>query len=279
MSRFFIGRTDLGLHSARLPGAALHSAVSVVGAMGSDLRSQVYCVPEAATLMMNAGVSFAGVTRDQLIDTQAELCRVQLNLEDSFFDIASKRPSPAVILSDRGAMDGKAYLPEDCWADLLKRNKWNTRMLRDARYDGVCHLVTAAVGAEQFYSNANNAIRSESLEEARRIDATLQEAWLGHPHCSIIDNSSSFAGKLQRMTEWVCQLVGLPVPSERVKRFIVTNALEKIPVPHHDFNLNKVYLESEPHLQRRLEMRTSTIPGSRPVYRVRNYRICSVVLV
>lgn len=48
---------------------------------------------------------------------------------------------------------------------------------------------------------------SSLLQEARRVDATLQNAWLGHPHCSIIDNSTSFAGKLQRMTEWVKYVV------------------------------------------------------------------------
>jgi hypothetical protein len=31
------------------------------------------------------------------------------------FDIARSRANPAVILSDRGALDGKAYLPPDCW--------------------------------------------------------------------------------------------------------------------------------------------------------------------
>ncbi len=169
-------------------------------------------------------------------------------------------------------MDGKAYLPEADWTELLKRNKWSTSFLRDARYDGVVFLSSAACGAEEFYSNQSNQYRSESLEQARLVDATLQQAWLGHPHCSIIDNSTNFAGKLQRMTEWVCQLVGLPVPSERVKRFLVANSLEKIPVPHTDFLLSKVYLQSPPSVQRRIETRTSTIPGSRPVYRYKEVR-------
>ena len=130
----------------------------------------VYLVPEAATLMMQAGVSFANCTRDQLIDTQAELCRVQLSLEDSMYRLALQHDSPAVILSDRGAMDGKAYLEADMWNEMLKRNNWTTRTLREGRYDGVAHLITTAVGAMDHYNNANNRMRSELPEEARKIE-------------------------------------------------------------------------------------------------------------
>jgi hypothetical protein len=37
-------------------------------------------------------------------------------------------------------------------------------MLRDARYEGVIHLVTAADGAEEFYETDTNEARYESLE-------------------------------------------------------------------------------------------------------------------
>jgi hypothetical protein len=35
----------------------------------------------------------------------------------------------------------------------------------DRRYDGVFHLVTAAIGAEKFYTLANNTARSETPEQ------------------------------------------------------------------------------------------------------------------
>jgi len=59
------------------------------------------------------------------------------------------------------------------------------------RYDGVFHLVTAANGKEEFYTTANNLARRESAEEAREQDGRIQEAWLGHPHLRVIDNSRS----------------------------------------------------------------------------------------
>jgi Tfp pilus assembly protein PilE len=38
--------------------------------------------------------------------------------------------------------------------------------LRDRRYEAVIHLVTAAQGAEEFFTNQNNEARYESIEEA-----------------------------------------------------------------------------------------------------------------
>lgn len=67
-------------------------------------------------------MNFVDATADQLIDTQAELCKVQLALENSMFSIARSRGVPAVILSDRGALDGKAYMKPELWSEMLARN-------------------------------------------------------------------------------------------------------------------------------------------------------------
>jgi hypothetical protein len=52
----------------------------------------------------------------------------------------------------------------------------------------VIHLVTAADGAKEFYTDANNAARYESAKDAVELDKKLINAWVGHPHFSIIDN-------------------------------------------------------------------------------------------
>jgi hypothetical protein len=58
--------------------------------------------------------------------------------------------------------------------------------LRDRRYEAVVHLVSAADGAEKFYSKENNEARYESVQEAVELDKRLINAWVGHPHFSII---------------------------------------------------------------------------------------------
>lgn len=42
--------------------------------------------------------------------------------------------------------------------------------LRDRRYEAVIHLVTAAQGALEFYSNSNNEARYEDVEDAKVLD-------------------------------------------------------------------------------------------------------------
>ncbi len=57
--------------------------------------------------------------------------------------------------------------------------------LRDARYDHVVHMMTAAKGAEDFYQLDNNPARSEGLELARDLDARAANVSLtlkGFPH-------------------------------------------------------------------------------------------------
>lgn len=92
---------------------------------------------------------------------------------------------------------------QDCsvdeWNTLKKRNpSWNEAELRDNRYDQIIHLVTAANGAEQFYSLESNFTRTETLEMARDIDARLSKAWLGHPCMDIIDNFINFETKVTK---------------------------------------------------------------------------------
>lgn len=49
------------------------------------------------------------------------------------------------------------------------------------RYDAVIHLVSAAIGAEKYYTTENNAARTETIEEAQALDFRVLNAWVGHP--------------------------------------------------------------------------------------------------
>lgn len=71
---------------------------------------------------------------------------------------------PAVILCDRGVYDNSAYIEEDSWQAVLDEQAWTQVELRDKRYDGVIHLVSAADGAEKYYTLEGNAARYETAE-------------------------------------------------------------------------------------------------------------------
>ena len=76
----------------------------------------------------------------------------------------------------------------------MEAGGWGTEALR-ARYDGVLHLVSAAMGAEEHYSGENNAARRESVEEARVQDERIRGCWLGHPGFTLISNRGYFERK------------------------------------------------------------------------------------
>lgn len=56
---------------------------------------------------------------------------------------------------------------------VLAENGWTIPQLRDQRYEAVVHLQTAALGAAEHYTLANNAARMESPDEARKKTTTV----------------------------------------------------------------------------------------------------------
>jgi hypothetical protein len=82
------------------------------------------------------------------------------------------------------------------------------------RYAAVFHLVTAAKGAEEFYTYANNAARYESVSQAVVMDDRLIECWGGHPHLYIIDNSVELREKLKKLIAQIRDFLGEPAPAE-----------------------------------------------------------------
>ena len=80
-----------------------------------------------------------------------------------------------------------------------------------ARYDSIVHMMTAAAGAELFYTQvpqpqqhcsalltptpthytqANNSARRESSEEAQAQDRRIMAAWSGHQGHFVVDNEA-----------------------------------------------------------------------------------------
>lgn len=88
-------------------------------------------------------------------------------------------------------------------------NNWNPVELRDNRYNQIVHMVSAANGAEDFYSTEDHACRSEGVVLARDLDYKAAAAWIGHPYFDVIDNSTNFETKMNRMIECICQKLGI----------------------------------------------------------------------
>ncbi|CAM9595952.1 unnamed protein product [Ectocarpus sp. 13 AM-2016] len=207
---------------------------------------RVFTVPEAATSMFTNGVGFQDLgDKAKRFAFQWSILSLQMNLEDGFERFARACGEPSILLCDRGLMDGSVYMPPEEWDSLVKGNGMDERSLRDGRYDGILHLVTAACGAEEHYSLENNEARSESVEMARDVDGRTEGVWLGHPRHLVFDNSTDFEEKMSRITSAASRLVGLPCRPRKLCKFLLFEPpppLEEFPVPVKEFHAEKVFL-------------------------------------
>ena len=113
------------------------------------------------------------------------------------------------MVMDRGVNDIKAYMRPEQWKELIQSHNLTEEYI-DSRYDLILHLVTAADGAEKYYTTANNAIRTETAEHARQLDGMIQGAYAlqkANGKFARIDNSTDFNGKLSRATEAVMRML------------------------------------------------------------------------
>ena len=159
---------------------------------------KVIFVPESATELILAGISSTALKSD--LEFQTALLKNQLAKEKLFEEVARKMANinKVLIVCDRGAMDGKAYIKKQEYEQMLKYLGLNEVELRDS-YDAVFHLVTTAIGAKEYYTLENNKARYESIEEAINSDRRTLQAWTGHPHLRVIDNSTDFQGKMHKL--------------------------------------------------------------------------------
>ncbi len=145
------------------PCAGKTTAMAKLSLRLQNMGFDVFVVPEVATLTITGGAKPGNYSKKQHRDWEVSVLKIQMALEDNFADIAEKCSLPegrhAVLLMDRGTMDVLAYVGKDQFDDVLEEFNWTVPQLRDQRYEAVVHLVTAAIGAERFYTLENNKAR------------------------------------------------------------------------------------------------------------------------
>ena len=201
------------------PSAGKTTGLSWIQNAFTKLGYTVLFVPETATELIANGV--APWTCGSNLDYQKCQVRLQLEKERVFEQAArSMKAEKILIVCDRGAMDNRAYMDELEFAQILREFQTTEIQLRDS-YDAVFHLVTAAKGAEKFYTTENNKARTETVEQAAALDDKLIAAWTGHPHLRVIDNSTDFQDKLKRLIAEIRSFLGEPEPMEIERKFLI----------------------------------------------------------
>ena len=213
------------------PCAGKTTAMSWIQSNFTKMGYTVLFVPETATELITGGV--APWTCESNAEYQKCQMKLQLEKEKIFAQGAATMPVQKVlIVCDRGTLDNKAYMTDLDFACVLDSLGCNEVELRD-NYDAVFHLVTAAKGAEKFYTTANNTARTETVEQAAALDDKLIAAWTGHPHFRVIDNATDFEDKLKRLIAEISSFLGEPEPYEIERKFLIEYPdiaeLEKLP--------------------------------------------------
>ena len=162
------------------PGAGKTAVLELIRHFFCD---HVHVLPEAASVVFGGGFPRSS-DAEQLRAAQRAIFYVQRELE-----AAALCGNPAIVLCDRGTVDGQAYWPGpgDLWADV-----GTTLAEQLARYDAVIHLRTP-LGTAGY--NHDNPLRIESAGEAAAADERMLDAWASHPHRVVIDPTPDFLQK------------------------------------------------------------------------------------
>ncbi len=237
----------------------------------SHLGYTVLIVPETATSLISGGVApWTCGTNEEY-----QKCQMLLQLQkERVFEQAAQTmgDKKIVIVCDRGELDNKAYMTDEEFSSVLDYLDMSEIELRDS-YDAVFHLVTAAKGAEEFYTVENNSARYESVEEAAALDDRFIEAWTGHPHFRVIGNEHDFEEKMRTLMREITYFLGDLAPYEIERKYLIEFPdlawLDSLP------NCDKVeivqtYLRSDPDEEIRIRSRTS---GDHSLYYLTEKRI------
>jgi hypothetical protein len=229
-----------------------------------NLGWKVYRVPETANILLSGGVNFAELSDEAAERFQENLLKTMIQIENSFFDLANSTERNCLVICDRGAMDASAFISRDQWENILARNGLDEVEVRDNRYSQVIHMVSAAKGAEQFYTIEHHASRSEGLEQARDRDTAAASAWVGHPYVDIVDNLSDFESKIRSLISKVAWSIGIDIGDRlttgaRKLKFVVNGPLpseKAFPEGFRDFEVCHHYLQTSSRMmQSRLRKR------------------------
>ncbi|MBQ7832479.1 MAG: AAA family ATPase [Lachnospiraceae bacterium] len=201
------------------PCAGKSTAMSRIQEVFNQKGYRTIFIQETATELILAGINPVSCASNS--DFQNCLLKLQVEKEKIYEEAVKKMDADKVlIVCDRGALDNRAYMTEEEFQRALESIHSNEIELRDT-YDAVFHLVSAAKGAKDFYTKANNEARMESPEMAAAIDDKLIAAWTGHPHFRIIDNSTDFEEKIMRLITEISLFLGEPEPMEIERKYLI----------------------------------------------------------
>jgi predicted ATPase len=145
----------------------------------------VVIAPEAASIVFSGGFLRSDLPKGRRAAQQA-IFHVQKALET----VALESPKTAVVLCDRGTLDGLAYWPGSrqnfCDEfDIDYEKELN-------RYSAIIHVEVPALA----WGYEKNRVRRESVSQAHEIDQRIARVWRNHPRVMTVSAQAGFLDKL-----------------------------------------------------------------------------------
>jgi predicted ATPase len=168
------------------PGAGKTAVLELVR---QHFCEHVRVLGESASIVFGGG--FPRPTNDaSQRAVQRAIFYVQRELEE-----AAEADNAAILLCDRGTVDGAAYWPGpgELWTEVGTSLAAQLR-----RYDAVIHLRTPPLRSGY---NHLNPLRLESADEASRVDQRLLQIWSTHPRRFIVEATPDFLAKARQVLD------------------------------------------------------------------------------
>ncbi|MGZ3651295.1 MAG: ATP/GTP-binding protein [Bdellovibrionota bacterium] len=190
-----------------LTGGPCAGKTTMAEILARSFQGAVVNVPESASLLFSGGFPRYASTESQRA-TQRAVFHVQHELEATY---ASQFPGLALVL-DRGTVDGAAYWPEGPEAFFAALGTSLKGEL--ARYTSVIYLESAPEKAYWAHQK-QNPNRTESWEEAKRLDEHTFQLWSQHSRFFHIRNNRSFHYKVSEVLSAVSSALGVDEVNEK----------------------------------------------------------------
>ena len=133
------------------PCAGKTTALARLSTFFENIGWKVYRVPEAANILLSGGVNFTELTPSQTQKFQENLLKTIIQIEDTYFDLASESNRNCLVICDRGTMDASAYISSEQWNNILSKNGFDEVELRDNRYNQVNILLLNCILLAYFF--------------------------------------------------------------------------------------------------------------------------------
>ncbi len=183
-----------------LTGGPCGGKTKIFNRLKKEFADSIVFVPEVATMLMEGGYPRDGSSPSEewLNKFQTVVLKNQLRVEAEALEEAGKR-GLSVIICDRGALDGSAYVPggEEVFCALTGTDAKELA----SRYDLVLHLESRAIGDPDSYGNNTNSHRLEGPEAAIAIDDAIWKAWKHHPNHIRVHFEGSIDDKYEKVSK------------------------------------------------------------------------------